>query len=200
MRGRRPGKCDTRGEILARARELFQEQGYAKTSMRSIARPSNVDPSLMHHYFSCKSELFSECLLGKPTDFVPEEIADEVFQTTPVGELGNKLVLTMITAWESPGVSAAIRANLMSIGEDRLLVSQLQAAIRGIIGGRLAARMGDIDHVNLRASLVISQMVGLAIARYVFVEESDLARMEPQEIAEIMGPTIQRYLVGDVGV
>ncbi len=50
---------------------------------------------------------------------------------------------------------------------------------------------------ELRASLAGSQVVGLAMARYV-VRVPPLADADPAEIAAAVGPTIQRYLTGSL--
>ena len=58
-RGRRPGRADTRGTICRAALTLFSTIGYDKVSLRAIAREADVDPALIHHYFSSKSDLFA---------------------------------------------------------------------------------------------------------------------------------------------
>ncbi len=58
----------------------------------------------------------------------------------------------------------------------------------------LAQAAGD-DRPQLRANLVASQMVGLAVARYV-VRLEPLASAAPEELAPALGPTLDRYLTG----
>src|SRR3954451_16099198 len=60
--GRRGGDADTRAAIVAAARTLFAADGYAATSLRSIARTAGVDAALVHHYFDDKASLFAEAL------------------------------------------------------------------------------------------------------------------------------------------
>jgi hypothetical protein len=48
--GRRPGKQDTRSQIIRAASAVFAEVGYAKASIRGIAQRAGVDPALVHHY------------------------------------------------------------------------------------------------------------------------------------------------------
>ncbi|MFE7115625.1 TetR family transcriptional regulator, partial [Streptomyces sp. NPDC057654] len=47
--GRRPGKPDTRGAILAAAREIFAERGYDGSSIRHIAASAGGGPARGHH-------------------------------------------------------------------------------------------------------------------------------------------------------
>jgi TetR/AcrR family transcriptional regulator len=48
----------TRGAILKAAEELFVEQGFAATSMATLAKRAGVTKSLIHHHFGSKRELW----------------------------------------------------------------------------------------------------------------------------------------------
>lgn len=50
-----PGKRD---EILDAAEEAFSENGYASTSLRTIANLASVTPALIQYYFESKEKLF----------------------------------------------------------------------------------------------------------------------------------------------
>ncbi len=56
--GRRPGANETRGAILAAARNAFATHGYEKATIRGIAREADVDPALVHHFYGSKAEVF----------------------------------------------------------------------------------------------------------------------------------------------
>jgi hypothetical protein len=58
--------------------------------------------------------------------------------------------------------------------------------------GRIAEAL-DLDHPELRASLAASQLIGLAMLRYV-VKLEPLASAPAQQVATWVGPSIQRYL------
>jgi hypothetical protein len=53
------------------------------------------------------------------------------------------------------------------------------------------------DQPDLRAELVGTQLVGLAVARHVLRVEP-LASADHETIVAAVGPTMQRYLVGDL--
>jgi AcrR family transcriptional regulator len=76
--GRRPGRRDTRAEIVDAARAAFTERGYDGASLRGIARDAGVDPSLVHHYFDGKASLFVAAL-DLPAD--PRAIKEQVETT-----------------------------------------------------------------------------------------------------------------------
>jgi TetR/AcrR family transcriptional regulator len=48
----------TRHAILKAAEDLFVEQGFAATSMATIAKRAGVTKSLIHHHFGSKRELW----------------------------------------------------------------------------------------------------------------------------------------------
>ena len=54
------------------------------------------------------------------------------------------------------------------------------------------------DQPDLRAELVGTQLVGLAVARHVLRVEP-LASADHETIVAAVGPTMQRYLTGDLG-
>jgi hypothetical protein len=58
--------------------------------------------------------------------------------------------------------------------------------------GRLA-RAIEVDQPQLRAGLVASQLIGLAMLRYV-VKVEPVASASPHALAAWLGPTLQRYL------
>ena len=100
-RGRRPGNVDTRAEIVDAARAAFAEEGYAEASMRGIARRAQVDPALVHHYFSDKAALFVETM-ALPID--PREIKTEV---EAKGFSGERLIERFLAQWERDGESGS---------------------------------------------------------------------------------------------
>ncbi|MGH3099639.1 MAG: TetR/AcrR family transcriptional regulator, partial [Thermoleophilia bacterium] len=59
-----------------------------------------------------------------------------------------------------------------------------------------AHRLGSPD-ARLRATLVGSQLIGLAMARYI-VKVEPLASAPPTQVVAAVGPTLQRYLTGDL--
>jgi hypothetical protein len=67
--------------------------------------------------------------------------------------------------------------------------------------GRVVARIAAVaapDRPEFRTSVAGSQIVGLAMARYI-VRVAALADADPDEIIAAVGPTIQRSLTGPLG-
>ena len=77
--GRRPGDSGTREAIRAAARAQFAEQGFDRTSMRSVALQAGVDPTLVSHFFGSKQKLFAEVmqLPFDPSAVIPRILAGD---------------------------------------------------------------------------------------------------------------------------
>ena len=59
-------------------------------------------------------------------------------------------------------------------------------------------KMLGADKIAVRASLCASQLVGLGILRY-GVRSEPIHSMTVDQLVDAIGPTMQRYLVGDIG-
>jgi AcrR family transcriptional regulator len=189
--GRRPGNQDTREAILAAAKQAFAERGYDKASIRQIATGAGVDPALVHHYFGTKDQLFV-ATMEIPVN--PAEVVPKIVAAGPDG-VGERLVRMFLTVWDSPaGVSAAalLRSALSHEWSARMLREFLTSQILSKIIQTL-----DLDpkQAQLRTTLAASQMVGLAMTRYLLKVEP-LASAPRETLVAAVGPTIQRYLTG----
>lgn len=187
--GRRPGNQDTRDAILVAAKQAFAERGYDNASIRQIATGAGVDPALVHHYFGTKDQLFVATMEipVNPTEVIPKVVAGG-----PDG-VGERLVRTFLTVWDSPaGATAAalLRSALSHEWSARMVREFLISQILGKIVQSL-----DLDpkQAQLRTTLAASQMVGLAMARYI-IKVEPLASAPRETLVATIGPTIQRYL------
>ena len=193
-RGRRPGGADTRQAIVEAARVDFAEQGYDGTSLRGIARRAEVDPALVHHYFGGKPQLFA-AVMDIPAD--PAALISAVV-TGPREQVGESLVRTFLSVWDSEAgrqrFQALVRAAVTHDDATRMLREFLTREVFGRVVNELSddgeARAG----LEVRAGLAASQMVGLAMMRYI-VEFPAVVDATHDELAALVGPTIQRYLV-----
>lgn len=190
--GRRPGSADTRGRILAAARASFGERGFDGATIRDVAGRASVDPALVHHYFGSKQRLFVAAM-----DFPPE------FQGAIPGllagsrdDLGERLVRFVVSLWDVPPVRPLLAGLLRSATTDPVAAAMLR---RLLTDGPFLALAAAIDRpdAELRAVLVGTQLIGLAMARYV-VGVEPIASASPEDLARWVGPTVQRYLTGDI--
>lgn len=195
--GRRPGKPDTREAILAAARGVFAERGYDGASIRSIASLAGVDPALVHHYFGTKEQLFY-ATVRPPID--PGEVLPKVIAGGDPAQIGERLVGTFLSVWEHPVSGPAFEALLRRAFADRVSARLVREFFAVQILRRAIRNLGDVvdpAEVPLRATLVGSQLFGLAVVRYVLKFEP-LASAPHQTVVAAVAPTLQRYLTGDL--
>ena len=61
---------ETAVKLVDNATELFNEFGYAGTSINDIAKKAELSKGILYHYFSNKDELYIFCLKKCITDFI----------------------------------------------------------------------------------------------------------------------------------
>ncbi|NJP69009.1 helix-turn-helix transcriptional regulator [Streptomyces sp. ventii] len=186
-----PRRSDaTRAAILAAARERFAGDGYERATIRAIARDAAIDPSMVMRYFGNKAGLFaaaSELDLRLPDlDRVPRDA------------IGATLVRHFVRLWEGNETLAAVLrvAATNPAGAERMRTvfrEQLGPAVRGVCP--------DPAQAPARGALVMSQVLGMALARYV-LRLPPAVTLSEDEVVAWLGPTVQRYLTAteaDVG-
>ncbi|WP_155374692.1 TetR/AcrR family transcriptional regulator [Catellatospora vulcania] len=192
--GRRPGNPDTREAILAAARELFAEKGFDAATMRAIAAAAEVDPALVHHYFGTKEQLFV-ATMQFPMD--PRELIEQVVAGGK-DEAGVRLARVFVTIWDSPigAIGASlVRSAMSNEWTMRLLREFLITQILRRVQTELRLDAADAP---LRASLVASQISGLALMRYIMKLEP-LASLPADQVVAAVAPNLQHYITGDLG-
>ena len=192
-----PGPRDERGVLAARiltaAREAFADTGYAGTTIRSVARAADVDPALVYHYFGSK-----EALLDAATD-PPQRWLDGVAATwaTPVDRLGEALIRLMLGAWADDEIGPVLRAILQTAAHEATTREKLRRVVESSLLG--VSLLGDDDADRLtRSGLISSQLMGLAMVRYVWRIEP-VASMTDDALVAAVAPTLQRYIEHDLG-
>ena len=190
-RGRPPAgdAADRRTAILDAARGQFAAQGFGGTSMRAIAREAGVDVSLISHYFGDKSGLLVATmeLPVNPIEKIASVIADG-----PDG-MAERMLRTFLGAWDPHRdvFSSMIRTTLGS-GDSQ--APMLQVARNILISSLLSVLEGD-DR-ELRASLISSQLIGMATMRYV-VRLPTLTDAPIDEVVRLYAPAMQLLITPD---
>ncbi|MFI9640067.1 TetR family transcriptional regulator [Micromonospora sp. NPDC051925] len=187
--GRRPGNPDTREAILAAARSTFAERGFDAASIRSIATAAGVDPALVHHYFGSKEELF-RATVDIPVD--PATLLPAVLAGDPDG-IGERLVRTFLGVWDSPAGAAAVALLRSATNNEWTARLMREFLVTQVLRRVLDQLELDPAELPLRGALVATQMIGLAMMRYV-IRLEPVASATPDTLAATLGPTIHRYL------
>jgi hypothetical protein len=115
---------------------------------------------------------------------------------TPVEELGYKLPSLLLALWDSE-LGTAFIATLRSIlaGDE---VSLIRAFLQEVIAVEVGSRVDDPPGSGLiRIQFAASQMVGVAMARYI-LEFEPFKSLSSEQIARTIAPNLQRYFTGDL--
>jgi len=191
--GRRPGESGSREAILDAARTAFGERGFNDASVRDIAGRAGVDAALVHHFYGTKEQLFAAAM-RLPVDLA---VAIPALLEGGVGGLGERVVGFFLAAFEAGGEQNTLLALLRSAASHERSATMVREFVTKAVLGPVAASL-DRPDPELRASLVGSQLIGLAMMRYV-VKVEPLASADPRTVVVAVAPTIQRYLTGDLG-
>jgi AcrR family transcriptional regulator len=190
--GRRPGVSGTREAILDAARRAFAEHGYQHATIRMVADLAGVDPALVHHYFRYKQDLF---IAAVQLPVNPVEQLSAVLAQDP-DLAGRRMVEVFLSIWDHAADRSPLLALVRSAVGDERAAAMLREFITEEVLGQIAHRLGGPD-ARLRATLIGSQIIGLAMARYI-VRVEPLASAPPAQLVAAIGPTLQRYLTGDI--
>jgi AcrR family transcriptional regulator len=182
----RPRRSDaTRAAILAAARGRFATDGYERATIRAIAADAGIDPSMVMRYFGSKEGLFAAA-----ADFelrLPDPGA------VPREDVGRLAAEYFLARWEDDGSLQA----LLRVGATNEAAAQ---RLRQIFAQQLAPMVAAVAppgaDVAARAGLVASQVLGVALTRYV-LRLPPVAAMPGDELVRWVGPTLQRYFTAD---
>jgi AcrR family transcriptional regulator len=190
-RGRRPqGGPDARQAVLDAARELFAERGFERTTMRAVGSRGGVDPALIYHYFGDKDGLLA-AVIEPPLDLatVLTGLGDDP------GRAGEEIIRRVVGLWDN---RPDIRERMLAMLRTAISHDHAAGLLRDLISSWLLAALGDVladDRRELRAALVGSHLGGLMLARYL-LKVPGAAAATPEELAQAVGPPVQRYLNG----
>jgi AcrR family transcriptional regulator len=181
--------------VLAAARTAFAERGFDGATIRAIATAAGVDPALVHHYFGTKDKLFLAAIEAPadPAEFLSEALAGGREQ------LGENVVRLLLRVWDGPVRPAGLALVRSAVGNEwtaRLLREFLVSQVLRRVVGTLDLPPAE---AQARGALVASQLIGVVMTRYVLRLEP-IASAPPAELVAALGPTVQRYLTGDVAL
>jgi hypothetical protein len=126
--------------------------------------------------------------------FGTPEFIDRIV-TGGVNQVGRRTLHMLITTWDAAGGGPFAASAVASTGMAKT-AEIVENMFVGPFFGPLLKALGA-DEVAVRASLCASQLVGLGIMRY-GVRSEPLHSMSVDALVDAIGPTMQRYLVGDI--
>jgi AcrR family transcriptional regulator len=169
----------TKAVILAAARERFGAVGFHGATIRAIAAEAGIDPAMIMRYFGSKDELFAAVA---EFDLRLPDLA-----AVDREHVGRALVAHFLDRWEGDeALKALLRASTTN--------EEAVARMHHIFSGQLEPAVAQLgaDAVSARAGLIATQILGLALCRYVLRLPS-VVDMSREEVIFLISPTIQRY-------
>jgi AcrR family transcriptional regulator len=179
----------TRTRILQAAAQLFAERGYERTTIREISSLAQIDPAMVMRYFGNKESLFSKAahfdlrlpdLRALEKNHVGAALVGHFLEIWEDEAIDNGFLILLRAAASNEGAAATLR---------EILVKQVLPAVKRIAPGNLA---------SARAGLIATQMLGLALGRYV-LKLPPVVGLSRIEVVRFIGPTIQNYVLGKLG-
>ncbi|MER5177180.1 TetR family transcriptional regulator [Streptomyces sp. NPDC002896] len=182
----RPRRSDaTRTAILTAARERFAADGYERATIRAIARDARIDPSMVMRYYGSKEGLFAAACAF--------DLHLPGLQGTPLKDVGRTLVSHFLDLWEENEVLTA----LLRVGVTNAAAAErMQGIFKEQLLPVVRQACPDQGQAPARAALVASQILGMALTRYV-LRFPGAAALSREEIVDWLAPTVQRYLTAE---
>lgn len=189
--GRKRSADDARTRILAAARARFGQSGFEGATIRAIAAEAGYDPALVMRYFGSKEQLFAVSIVSDL------EILD--LSSVSREQVGEVIVRGYLEQWEgSEGADRPIllRAAVTHPAARAQLEKRLTEQVVGPLIGALNPTESHERHEQ-RAALLATQMLGLALCRYM-LELPSVAGLSIDQLVRWITPTVDRYLFGEL--
>jgi AcrR family transcriptional regulator len=184
-----PRSEETRSAILNAARKRFGAEGFERTTIRAVATDAGIDPSMVMRYYGSKDGLFAAA-----TD-VELQLPD--LREVPRSRLGDALIRHWVELWEGDLAHESMIVLLRSSITNEMASKRLRDVFVAQVVRAVGAMVEDPKEAATRAGFVSSQMLGLALTRYV-LKLPPVVAIDQEAIVAGVGPTIQRYLTGKI--
>ncbi|WP_194817099.1 TetR family transcriptional regulator [Nocardia sp. XZ_19_385] len=179
----------TRAKILEAARARFAAEGFRKATVRAIAADAEIDPSMVMRYFGNKDGLFAAAV------DIALELPD--LSAAAPDSLGELLIHRFLAVWEEPPGNEVMLTLLRAAITDDALADRARAVFAEQVLPAVL-RYGDPADAPRRSGLIASQLLGLALCRYV-LQLPPVVAMTPDQLIADIAPTLQGYLTSHPG-
>ena len=173
---------------MAVARRAFGARGFDATSLRSIAAEAHVDPGLLVHYFGTKEGIFRAAL---EITFRPDELFAGL-ERLGRRETAEHVVRRYLAVLERDEARDVIMGLVRSAVSNEDAAAMLRTVLIGAALRSLTPLISEPD-ASLRASLIVAQLIGIAMLKHVARLEQ-VVRAADEELIELVSPAIERYL------
>jgi len=177
----------TRAAILAAARRRFAADGFERTTIRAIAADAGIDPSMVMRYYGSKDGLFSA---AADLDLQLPDLA-----AVPREQLGETLVRHWVERWEGGSSDELLIVVFRSAITNEAAAERLRTVFGAQVAEAVATIVDDRAEAATRAGLVSTQMLGLALCRYI-LRLAPVVALDLDTLLATVSDTVQRYLTG----
>jgi AcrR family transcriptional regulator len=181
-----PRSVPARRAILAAARARFAAEGYESATVRAIAADAGIDASMVMRYFGSKEGLFAA---AADIDLRLPSLKD-----VRRDRLGEVLARHFVSIWEG-GSSEALIFLLRTAPTNRAASERMREIFAQQVRPGIGSLLGGGPDGARRAGLAVSQLLGLALCRYVLRLEP-IVSQDPEQLIADIAETLQRYLTG----
>jgi len=163
---------------------VFTERGYARATIREIARRAGVTHGLVMRHFGTKEQLLIQALPG------PRAVAG--LQPGDLATLPERIATAFVAETDSAGDGEhVVVALIRSAASDEQAAMPLYAAVQREITGAFQEVLGPGSEVY--ASLLGALLIGVAFGRRV-ARTGVLAELTPEELIGYLVPAIRALL------
>src|SRR5581483_917795 len=177
----------TREAILAAARNQFGARGFEATTIRSVAAEAGIHPSMVMRYYTNKDGLFDAAI------DVDLDLPD--LERVPARRRGAVLARHLVERWEGRQADEGLILLLRSLATNPAAAARARAVFAGQVLRLVERIVADPAEAPVRAAMVSSQVLGVALCRYV-VKIPPLADMAPDVLVATLTPPLQHHLAG----
>jgi AcrR family transcriptional regulator len=182
------------GGIIAVARSMFLNSGYARTTIKSIAAAAGVTPTVVSNLYTNKEALFAAAMSfpSDPQKAIPALVAPGI------QGMGERLVRTTLQLVADQQVredlvKAANAGRSFSSGVDMFaVIKPLSDYFQSAVVDRALVLMG-IPDARIRGALISSYLTGVIAYRY-FLKIEPLASLSQDQVVALVSPVVQDLL------
>lgn len=179
-----------RAAILVAARQQFTRSGYDRTTIRSVASEAGVDPAMVMRYYGSKEGLFGAAV--EVNLHLPD------VSGFPVEAIAGRLARHFVNRWEGDLADETIMILLRSAVTNDAAADRIRTIFGSQVVRLVQTVTGDGPDTKLRAGLISSQLLGVALSRHI-LRLPPLAALDSERLIDVLTPLLDQLLRHPLG-
>ncbi|MEO1367834.1 MAG: helix-turn-helix domain-containing protein, partial [Acidobacteriota bacterium] len=153
---------ETRRKLIATARRIFAERGYAATSTAAILEQSGVSRGAMYHHYPSKMDLFADVYEAVSRDSLRRAVAGRAGSGSPLAELVDACLAWLREAREPEVVRIVLEQGPSVLGLERAREIESRHSLRGVEAS--LRRAHDAGEVRLTSPGATARLLNAMLA------------------------------------